>query len=95
MDRIRNEYIRGTAQVGRFGDKARQAKLRYFEHVHRRYASYNRRKILKMELPGKRKRGGPERFMGTLREAMHVVGATDKDAGDRKRWKQMIHCGDP
>ena len=23
MDRIRNEYIRGTAQVGRFGDKVR------------------------------------------------------------------------
>ena len=23
MDRIRNEYIRGTVQVGRFGDKVR------------------------------------------------------------------------
>jgi hypothetical protein len=29
MDRIRNEYIRGTAQVGRFGDKAREARLRW------------------------------------------------------------------
>lgn len=24
VDRIRNEYIRGTAQVGHFGDKARE-----------------------------------------------------------------------
>ena len=25
MDKIRNEYIRGTAQVGRFGEKTREA----------------------------------------------------------------------
>ena len=28
--RLRNEYIRGTAQVGRFGDKVREARLRWF-----------------------------------------------------------------
>ena len=28
MDKIRNEYIRGTAQVGRFGEKTREARLR-------------------------------------------------------------------
>ena len=27
MDKIRNEYIRGTAQVGRFGEKTRDARL--------------------------------------------------------------------
>ena len=30
MDNIRNEYIRGTAQVGRFGEKVREARLRRF-----------------------------------------------------------------
>ena len=33
MDKIRNEYIRGTAHVGRFGEKTRQARLRWFGHV--------------------------------------------------------------
>ena len=30
MDKIRNEYIIGTAQVGRFGEKVREARLRWF-----------------------------------------------------------------
>ncbi|KAK3570592.1 hypothetical protein QTP86_023645, partial [Hemibagrus guttatus] len=36
LDRIRNEYIRGTAHVGRLGDKVREARLRCFGHVQRR-----------------------------------------------------------
>ena len=30
MDNIRNEYIRGSAQVGRFGEKPREARLRWY-----------------------------------------------------------------
>ncbi|KAK3506655.1 hypothetical protein QTP70_012527 [Hemibagrus guttatus] len=36
LDRIRNEYIRGTAPVGRLGDKVREDRLRWFGHVQRR-----------------------------------------------------------
>ncbi|KAK3542339.1 hypothetical protein QTP86_025761 [Hemibagrus guttatus] len=36
LDRIRNEYIKGTAHVGRLGDKVREARLRWFGHVQRR-----------------------------------------------------------
>ncbi|KAK3542950.1 hypothetical protein QTP70_007292 [Hemibagrus guttatus] len=46
LDRIRNEYIRGTAHVGRLGDKVREARLRWFGHVQRRdntSASMNQR----------------------------------------------------
>ena len=32
-DKIRNEYIRGTAQVRRFGEKTREARLRWFGHT--------------------------------------------------------------
>ncbi|KAK3564068.1 hypothetical protein QTP86_007525 [Hemibagrus guttatus] len=39
LDRIRNEYIRGTAHVGRLGDKVREARLRWFGHVQRREMS--------------------------------------------------------
>ena len=35
MDRIRNKYIRGTVHVSRFGDKVREARLRWFGHVYR------------------------------------------------------------
>ncbi|KAK3561613.1 hypothetical protein QTP86_010689 [Hemibagrus guttatus] len=36
LDRIRNEYSRGTAHVGRLRDKVREARLRWFGHVQRR-----------------------------------------------------------
>ncbi|KAK3509924.1 hypothetical protein QTP70_023172 [Hemibagrus guttatus] len=36
LDRIRNEYIRGTAHFGRLGDKVRETRLRWFGHVQRR-----------------------------------------------------------
>ncbi|KAK3565151.1 hypothetical protein QTP86_000368 [Hemibagrus guttatus] len=36
LDRIRNKYIRGTAHVGRLGDKVRETRLRWFGHVQRR-----------------------------------------------------------
>ncbi|KAK3539116.1 hypothetical protein QTP86_025046, partial [Hemibagrus guttatus] len=48
LDRIRNEYIRGTAHVGRLGDKVREARLRWFGHVQRRekdhYSNNNNKK---------------------------------------------------
>ncbi|KAK3569875.1 hypothetical protein QTP86_006750 [Hemibagrus guttatus] len=40
LDRIRNEYIRGTAHVGRLTDKVREARLRWFGHVQRRESGY-------------------------------------------------------
>ena len=40
IDKIRNEYIRATAQVGRFGEKVREARLRWFGHVLRKDAWY-------------------------------------------------------
>ncbi|KAF7662302.1 hypothetical protein LDENG_00238980 [Lucifuga dentata] len=39
MDKIKNEYIRGTAQVRRFGNKVREARLRCLD-VQRRDAGY-------------------------------------------------------
>ena len=40
MDKIRNEYIRGTAQVGQFGEKTREARLRWYGHLRRKDNGY-------------------------------------------------------
>ncbi|KAK3521729.1 hypothetical protein QTP70_015847, partial [Hemibagrus guttatus] len=60
LDRIRNEYIRGTAHVGRLGDKVRESRLRWFGHVQRRESEYIGRRMLDMDLPGRRQRGRPK-----------------------------------
>ncbi|KAK3557178.1 hypothetical protein QTP70_024694 [Hemibagrus guttatus] len=96
LDRIRNEYIRGTAHVGRLGDKVREARLRWFGHVQRRESEYIGRRMLDMELPGRRQRGRPKRrYMDRINEDMKLVGASVEDAEDRDRWREMIRCGDP
>ena len=95
MDKIRNEYIRGTAQVGRFGEKTREARLRWYGHVLRK-DGYIGRRMLKMELPGKRKRGRPKRrFMDVVKEDMAEVEVKEEDADDRSNWRLKIRCGDP
>ncbi|KAK3521756.1 hypothetical protein QTP70_016233 [Hemibagrus guttatus] len=96
LDRIRNEYIRGTAHVGRLGDKVREARLRWFGHVQRRDSEYIGRRMLDMGLPGRRQRGRPKRrYMDGINEDIKLVGARVEDAEDRDRWREMIRCGDP
>ncbi|KAK3541125.1 hypothetical protein QTP86_015736 [Hemibagrus guttatus] len=86
LDRIRNEYIRGTAHVGRLRDKVRETRLRWFGHVQRRESEYIGRRMLDMELPGRRQRGRPKRrYMDGINEDMKLVGASVEDAEDRDR----------
>ncbi|KAK3548096.1 hypothetical protein QTP70_004523 [Hemibagrus guttatus] len=96
LDRIRNEYVRGTAHVGCLGDKVREARLRWFGHVQRKESEYIGRRMLDMELPGRRQRGSPKRrYMDGINEDMKLVGARVEDAEDRDRWREMIRCGNP
>ena len=39
-DKIRNEYVRGTAKILKLGDKLRNARLRWYGHVKRREEDY-------------------------------------------------------
>ena len=57
---------------------------------------YIRRRIVGMELPGKRKRGRSKtRFMDAVREDMAEVEANEEDTEDRNNWIWKIRCGDP
>ena len=95
MDKINNMYIKGTPQVGRFGDKTREAGLMWFGHARRKYAGYIGRRMLRMELPGEGKRGRPKRqFMDVVRVDMAVVEVTEKGADDRTNWRRKIRCED-
>uniref|UniRef100_A0AAR2KNM1 Taxilin alpha n=1 Tax=Pygocentrus nattereri TaxID=42514 RepID=A0AAR2KNM1_PYGNA len=94
MDKIRNEQIRGTVKVEQFGDKAREARLRWFGHVLRRNSGDIGQRMLEMELLGRRRRGRPQRrFMDVVKVDMEMVGVKAEEAVDRARWRQMICCG--
>ena len=77
-DKIRNEYIRSTIKVERLGTKMREGRLRWYQHVMRRDQEYVGRKMMEMELPGKRKRGRPKRrFLDAVKEDMGEVAAKE------------------
>ena len=95
-DKIRNEYIRGTVKVERLGTKMREGRLRWYGHVMRKVLEYVRRRMMKMELPGRRRRGRPKRrFLDVVKEDMGEVGAKETDVEDRMVWRKIICCGYP
>ena len=95
MDKIRNAYIRGTAQVGKFGENSR-GKTEMVWTPTEEDDGYIGRRMLRMELPGKSKRGRPKRrFMDVVKEDMAEVEVTEEDTVDRNNWRRKIRCGDP
>ena len=95
-DKVRNEYIRSTVKVKRLGMKMRESRLRWYGHVMRRDQEYVGRRMMEMELPGKRRRGRPKRrFLDIVKEDMGEVGAKETDVEDRKVWRMIIRCGHP
>ena len=95
-DKIKNEYIRSTVKVEWLGMKMREGRLRWYGHVMRRDQEYVGRKMIEMELPGKRRRVKPKRrFLDVVKEDMGEVGAKKTDVEDKKVWRMMIRCGHP
>ena len=93
-DKIRNEYIRSTVKVERLGMKMREGRLRWYGHTMRRDQEYVEKKMTEIELPGKRKRGRPnKRFLDVVKEDMGEVGAKETDVEDRTVWRKMRRCG--
>ena len=95
-NKIRNEYIRGTVKVKRLKMKMREGSLRWYGHVMKRDKENVGRKMIEMELPGKRKRGRPKRkFLNLVKEDMGDVGAKETDVEDKTVWRQIIRGGYP
>ena len=95
-DKIRNEYVRGTAKIAKLGDKLRNARLRWYGHVKKREEGYVGKTIMEMAVvPGGRKSGRPRgRWMDLAREDMKRIGAKEGDEVDREKWKILSRCGD-
>ena len=54
-DKIRNEHIRGTTRVAQASKKITEKRLNCYGHVMRRDGEHILRKVLRADIPGKRK----------------------------------------
>ena len=60
LDRIWNERIRGTTKVGEISKKVQESRLKWYGHVLRREDECVGKRVMGMEVPGKRRRGRPK-----------------------------------
>ena len=95
-DKIRNEYVRGSAKIAKLGGKLRNARLRWYGHVKRREEGYVEKRMMEMAVPSRKKRGRPRRrWMDLAREDMERVSAGEGDKADWVKWRTLSRCGDP
>ena len=60
LDRIRNERFRGTTKAGEISKKVPESRLKWYGYVLRREDEYVGKRVMVMEVPGKRRRGRPK-----------------------------------
>ena len=95
-DRIKNDYIRGTVKVAEVTKKMQERRLQWFGHVMRKEEESVCRRVMNMEVPGKRGRGRPrKRWKDTLNEDMREKDVQVDDTQDRSRWRRLIRNSDP
>ena len=58
-DKISNDHILGTTRMEQASKKITKRRLNWYDHVMRRDGEHILRKVLRADIPGKRKRGQP------------------------------------
>lgn len=86
MDKIRDGYIRATAQVEQFEDKV--GRLRWFWTCAEEGQSTYQTKDTEERGTEEVHRGGS---WSVVKENMQKIGVTQKVAWDRVKWRQMLH----
>ena len=86
LDRIRNERIKGTTKVGELSKNVQESRLKWNGHVLRREDEYVGKRVMVMEVPGKRRRGRPKRrWLNNLRNDLSERELSREDTQDRTK----------
>ena len=97
-DKIRNEHIRGTTGVVQASKKITEKRLKWYGHVRRMKDEHIVRRMLDVEIPGKRRRGRPNlRWKDACKRDMTKVGLKEDNTTNRAAWRNKIisYTGDP
>ena len=95
-DKIRNELVRGTTKVAEISRKVQEKRLQWFGHVMRRDEDYVGRRMMEMEVPGRRKRGRPKlRWRECIDGDMREKNLNLDDVHNRAEWRRLSKNSDP
>jgi hypothetical protein len=77
MDRIKNEYIRGSLKVAPVTEKMRSKGLAWYGHVIRRDESHITKREMSMNVDGHPSRGPPKkRWMDCVKDDIRMKGVS-------------------
>ena len=89
-DRFRSEEAARRCAVDAVETVMRERRLRWFGHVRRREEEDPVRRVMDLEVEGRRPPGRPRKtWKKTVEEDMRLVGVREEDALDRGRWRAM------
>ena len=97
-DKIRNEHIRGTTRVVQASKKITEKRQKWYGHVRRMKEEHIVRRMLDVDIPGKRRRGRPSlRWRDACKIDMSQAGLKEENATYRAIWrkKHISYTGDP
>ena len=99
-DKIRIEHIRGTTRVVQASKKITEKRLKWYGHVRRMKEEHIVRRMLHVEIPGKRRRGRPNlQWKDACKKDMTKVGLKDDNTTNMAAWRKKIisyrPTGDP
>ncbi|XP_068212606.1 uncharacterized protein [Palaemon carinicauda] len=96
LDKVRDDLVRGATKVTEVSKKIQEKKLHWFGHVMRRDQEEVGRRMLDMDVPGRRRRETKEKVDGVCNSRYDgKKNLTMEDRGDRRTWKRLSRNSDP
>ena len=87
LDIIRIERLRGKTKVGEISKKVQESRMKWYEHVLRREDADVGRRVMGMEVPGKKRRGRHKwRWLDSIRNDLSERELSRVDAQERAKW---------
>ena len=83
LDRIRNERIRGTTKVGEISKKVQESRLKWYGHVLRREEEYVGKRVMVMDVAGKRRGRSKRRWLDNIKNDLLKRELSGEEVQDR------------
>jgi hypothetical protein len=89
MDRIRNEYIRGSLKVAPLFEKKKSNRFAWYGHIMRKDESHITKRVMSMNVDGYPSRGRPKnRWMDCVKDDMRIKGVSMEMTSGKREWKK-------